>query len=85
MTAHRRTLWLALGVCAASAPAFADEPIEPEPIEPERVVEEPVTSVTPAKAARVADEVIVVTGLRAPRALRDEPAAVTVIGRDQIA
>ncbi len=86
MTAHRRTLWLALGVCAASGPAFADAPVDPDaPIEPERIVEEPAPPVTPARAARVADEVIVVTGLRAPRPLHDEPAAVTVIGRDQIA
>jgi iron complex outermembrane recepter protein len=38
-----------------------------------------------ADAPPVVDEVIVVTGLRLPRAARDAPAAVTVIDRDELA
>jgi outer membrane receptor protein involved in Fe transport len=71
MRARRLALVLALAI---PADARAEDPVPAAPAPP--AASEP--------PAAVADEVIVVTGLRLPRPRNDVPAAVTVIDRDQV-
>src|SRR5690242_5817535 len=89
---RRHRFALALVLALASADAFADQPAPPAeapPPPPPAATAPPAPPPAPAPAtapstATAPDEVIVVTGLRLPRALHDLPAAATVIDRAQL-
>ena len=72
----RHHLYAMLAALAAASSAYADDPTAPTPpAEPDHPEPAPATA---------AGEVIVITGLRLPRAAQDVPAATTVIDRDDV-